>query len=116
MLEDFTKKVENVPKYEVYFELSYASSDRSLQNDSDMSLHSGRSCLDRIHYENIFPDYHDPFTTFHPFLSSQLLLPVIKNIEEQNISILNGNFVVDQALPEPSLPLTVNMSSFPYSQ
>lgn len=59
-----------------------------------------------IEYRIIFPSYHNPFSTVDPFLSSQLLLSAIKNIEEQNISILSDNFVVVQEssyMPNPSL-------------
>ena len=117
MLEGFEKTIETSPKYEVYFELKYNKSDLSLQDDSDKSdksdksFISDRSCSDQMEYQNIFPDYHDPFACHDPFSSSQLLLSAIKNIEDQNISILSDNYVVNQTLPEPSQPLEVNMPS-----
>ena len=117
MLEGFEKTIETSPKYEVYFELKYNKSDLSLQDDSDKSdksdksFISDRSCSDQMEYQNIFLDYHDPFACHDPFSSSQLLLSAIKNIEDQNISILSDNYVVNQTLPEPSQPLEVNMPS-----
>ena len=112
MLEDFTKKVVKVPRYDIYYELCYDSSDKKCSKDSDRSCSccSDSDCVsdisrsENLHYDNVFPDYHDPFACFDSFSASKLLLSEIKNIDEQNISIFSDNYVVPETLPELSHP------------